>query len=864
MHLERRAPDFRFRLRAEYRAPGQRKLALALRGGSAKGLAHLGVFQGLDAENLSPDAITGTSAGSLMGSLYASGFSGEGIARIFRSQNFGEALDDRRREPGWSLSEDELAHASLFSFAFRDGQLDLLPGGTRSRRMRMALVPLLGRAAWLAAGNFDRLRMPLRVVTTDLTEGQGAVFASGSLVDVVMASTCLPGIFAPVEVNGHQLVDGGPFENLPVKVSRQAFPDMAQVGVAIGRPWNHEAKGNVLTLMDAALDMAMAQTEVQSRALADLIIRPDMKASEEFDFYGQVDALVEVGRNAFETHRVALDQLLYGPASEEIVASGLDLEAEGLPEAGPWLAGLAPEGSARRRDLWRLLRRAHGDLPIADAEIELPATAQGRARLKLQPSPLIQRIELDLPPKWKASSRTRILQGLQIRYHLAPGRPFNEGAWSRAMEELLVEAVLDHVPILDLQGSGLQPDGTLLLKAREPVLRSIQSQDPAFSTRLEQFLEPLRGLPIRTPVLEETLARASTRLGLTRLAPDLREQEGDLSLVLNPQKAPSLEIQPHLAYESTWGGHVGLDVSSPDFLNTGTQLHLHAATNNIQTRLQGHVAGVFQSLPSISVGLAGSVLHHWFPDPGTSPVDKIVQENFGLRVQGRFGMEDRGLLQIDLGQANGLARDPAGESTKHKASSFKAGFEWDSFDYHTLPTEGLLTRLSYSRAFRAQVGPTYSEGYLRIRRLFPRLGPRNSPLGLDLDLEFALQEQAPQERWFIAGGPDSLIGTRSAGYLTPNMGILRVGLPFTAATFLGVAIQAVPRLDYSRIAAEYTDLYRGQETLGYGLVLRGALRGLYLELAGGETRTHAQGGTFRDRHLGVLIGTRPFDLWKGR
>jgi predicted acylesterase/phospholipase RssA len=865
MRLERTAPDYRFRLRAEYRVPGQRKMALALRGGSAKGLAHLGVFQGLDAENLAADAITGTSAGSLMGSLYASGFSGEGIARIFRSQDFGNSLDDRRREPGWSLSEDELAHATLLSFEFRDGKLDLLPGGTRSRRMRLALMPLLGRAAWLAAGDFDRLRMPLRVVTTDLTEGKGAVFASGSLVDVVMASTCLPGIFAPVEINGHQMIDGGPFENLPVLASRAAFPDMAQVGVAIGRPWNQESKGNALTLLDAALDMAMGQTEIQSRAAADLIIRPDMKASEDFDFYGQVDTLGGVGRRAFDEQRVALEQLLYGPGEERIVASGLMLDAGGLPEAAAWLKELAPRGPLCRRELWRVLRRAYGDLAIEDAEIELPAGPGGQARLQLKRAPLVTQIQLDLPAHWKPSSRTRILRGLEERYQLAPGRPFREGAWSRALEEILVEAAMNHVPVLDLQGSGLQPDGTLLLRTREPVLRDIQSQNPEFTPRLKRFLEPLLGKPIRTPHLEEALGRASTRLGLTRLAPDLREDQGDLELMLDPQKAPSLEIQPHLAYESTWGGHLGLDVSSPDFLNTGTQLQLHGAKNDIQTRFQGHVAGVFRSLPAFSVGLAGSVMHQWFPDPLTSPVARITQENYGLRLQHRFGMEDRGLLNFDLGQAHGRTRLEGVDSPERRATWFKTGLEWDSFDYHTLPTEGLLARFSYARAFRSSTGPTYSEAYLRLRRLYPHLGPKTSPLGLDLDLEFALQEQAPHERWFIAGGADSLIGSPSASYLVPNMGILRVGLPFTAATVLGVAIQAVPRVDFARSSDHYKDLWQGQRTLGYGLVLRGALRSLYLELAGGEIHTHRPDGTaLREKHLAFLIGTRPFDLWKGR
>jgi predicted acylesterase/phospholipase RssA len=867
LRLEKREPDYRFRLRAEYRAPGQRKVAFALRGGSAKGLAHIGVFQGLDEENLAVDAITGTSAGSLMGSLYASGFSGKDIAFLFKVRDFGEALDDRRREAGWSLSEDELAHATPLSFAFRDGHLDLLPGDTRSRRMRMALMPLLGRAAWLAAGDFNQLRMPLRVVTTDITAGKGCVFASGSLVDVVMASTCLPGIFAPVWINGHQMVDGGPFENLPVKSSMAAFPQMAQVGVAIGRPWSHETKGNVLTLMDAALDMATAQTEIQSQALADLIIRPNMATSDEYDFHSQVDALVTVGRTAFDAKRPELEALLYGPSSEDVVASGVDLEAENLSEAEAWLERLKVVGPWHRRDFWRLLRRAYGDLPIADAVVELPAAPEGHASLKLLRAPIIQKIELDLPRQWKPTSKIRILKGLETKYNLSPGKPFHQGAWSQALEEMLVEAVMSQVPILDLQGSGMQPDGTLRLIAREPVLSAIRSKDPAIASRLERFLEPLRGKPIRTPQLEETLDRASTRLGLTRTTPDLRrEDHGGLALALDPQKAPSLDLRPTLAYESTWGGHLGLDISSPDFLNTGTQLHLHGAVNDIQTRFQGHLAGVFRSLPSVSLGLAGNVLRQWFPDPETAPVNKLSRDNFGLRLQGHFGMEDRGLLQIDAGKARGYSRSDIEESPMHRASWAKAAFEWDSFDFHTLPTDGFMGRISLSRAFHADSGPTYSEGYLRLRRIWPHALTAISRVGLDVDLEFALQEHAPEERWFIAGGSESFIGSSSAQSLRPNMGILRIGFPFTAATVFGVAIQAVPRVDFARSAANYRDLYQGERILGYGLVLRGTLKSFYLELAGGETRARnpITDLTRHDRTLGFLIGTRPFDFWKGR
>jgi len=868
LHLERREPDGRFHLRPEFRAPGQRKLSLALRGGSAKGLAHLGIFEGLDAENLSVDSIVGTSAGSLMGSLYASGFSGEGLVRIFRSRDFGVALDDRRREPGWSLSEDEQAHATPFGFAFRDGKLDMLPGGTRSRRMRMALVPLLGRAAWLAGGNFDQLRMPLRVVTTDLTAGRGRVFASGSLVDVVMASTCLPGIFEPVMIEGHQFVDGGPYENLPVMVARSEFPGMVYVGVAIGRPWSQGFKENALTLLDASLDMAMAQTEGRSQKLADLVIRPDMASSDEFDFYNQVDRLAAEGRAAFAKWRVDLEKQIYGPEGEQQVAMGVELRAEGVSGAEAWLASLQPQdsqGDFKRRDFWRILRRAHGDLPIVDAEVVLPSSPQGKAILILKPAPVIRQIVLDVPEKWSEAGRKRVMTGLQETYHLAPGQPFNEGAWSRAQEELLVSAVLSQAPILELKGSVFRSDGTLYLRVREPYISRIRVDDPNLAPSLERFLDPLRTRPIRTPDLEEALGRASTRLGLSRLLPDFREDAGNLDLVLNPQLAPSLEIQPQLAYESTWGGHLGLDIRSPNFLNTGTQLQLHGAVNDLQSVLQGHLLGVFRSLPSVGIGLQGGLLRQWFPQ-GELGGCKIVRGDAGLRVQGRFGMEDRGLLQVDLGQTRGYTQTDATTSPIHRADWFKASFEWDSFDYHSLPTEGFLVRGNFARGFHAEVGSNFTEGYLRMRKLWPHLGSDSNPLGLDMDFETAIQKDAPSERWFIVGGSDSLIGSQCASYLAPNLAILRTGLPFTAATLFGVAIQAVPRFDIGRTAPNYRDLSKGQELMGYGLVLRGALKSLYLELSFGQVqvRNSPTNQNTRESHLGFLVGTHPFDIWKGR
>lgn len=864
LRLHRYEPDYRFRFHADYRVEGQKPFALSLRGGSAKGLSHLGVLQGMDEECLGPDAIVGTSAGSLMGSLYGSGFSADGIARIFKSQDFGMAFDDRSREMGWSLSEDEIAHSTPYKLEFRDGKLDLIPGRTASRNVRAALLPMLGRASWLSEGDFDHLRVPLRIVATDLTAGCGKVFAGGSLVDSVMASMCLPGLFEPVEIQGHQYVDGGPFENLPIMTARKEFPDMVHVGVAIGRPWNSAPKNSLLKLLDASLDMAMAQTEIRSTAMADLIIRPEMGSASEFDFHRQVDALMKEGRKAFDAQRHVLESLVYGQQIDEIAASDLRLDATDVPGAGEWLQEMNLPRPVTFRGLYRTLRKAYRDLPISNAEVRLPTEPGAEATLVLLPSPIVTRLDMDLPPKWPPEARHALESRLANVYGIEQQRNFHEGAWNRAIEDLLVEAILAKVPILDVQGSGLRSDGVLCLRIREPYVEGIQSRDEALQEQLGQLFARLQRMPVRTDLLTQGLARAESRLGLSSVKPNLTQQDGNLVLDIDSTKAARIELSPHFAYESSWGPHVALDANLRNFLGTGSRFLFHGAVNDLQSNLQGQVLNISGHWPRLEFGLGVSETKHWFDDSLYVPVDKLVQRKFWVRTQARFGAEERGLLQFDVGQLRGFSRESGEDGPENQAGFGRLALEWDSFEAHTIPTAGLLIRSSFTRAFRSDSGPTFSEGYFRTRRLW-RISQSDRLPGLDLDLEIAGNEGAPKERWYIFGGPDSFIGTPSASLLAPNFGIARVGFPFTLTTVFGVAVQTAPRIDFGRFVM---DLHRpGESThaMGAGLIFRAVIRSFYVELSGGTTRVKAETGKVsHTHHVGFLIGTRPYDLWKER
>lgn len=160
------------------------RLGVALGGGGMKGWAHVGVLKVMDEVGLAPDVVAGTSAGALIGAFWAAGCSVDEMVRLMRNQ-------PTRR---------------LFTWRF-DGQ-----GLFSADGLRAYLTQHLGQRT------FAELERPFYVVATDLERGREVVLRSGSVVDALMASMAMPGIFAPVVIDGLVLVDGGVVNNVPVSV----------------------------------------------------------------------------------------------------------------------------------------------------------------------------------------------------------------------------------------------------------------------------------------------------------------------------------------------------------------------------------------------------------------------------------------------------------------------------------------------------------------------------------------------------------------------------------------------------------------------------------------------------------------------
>lgn len=204
---------------------GQR-VGLVLSGGGASGFAHIGVLKALEEKNIPIDYITGTSAGALVGALYASGFSPLEIEEYVLSERFqlmtkGEL---ERSQQFFFFKENQDASIIEIPFAKDSILLKSLPTSViNSTLLDYEMMRLLGTAGASAGENFDQLMVPFRCVASDIRNKRSIVFGSGKLNQVVRASMTFPFYISPIEINGMLLFDGGLYNNFPLDVMYREF-----------------------------------------------------------------------------------------------------------------------------------------------------------------------------------------------------------------------------------------------------------------------------------------------------------------------------------------------------------------------------------------------------------------------------------------------------------------------------------------------------------------------------------------------------------------------------------------------------------------------------------------------------------------
>ncbi|EIK52571.1 outer membrane protein [Stutzerimonas stutzeri TS44] len=283
---------------AEAAAP---KTGLVLSGGAARGLAHIGVLKALEEQGVRIDAVAGTSMGAVIGGLYAAGYTPDELEKLAMTLDWQQVLSDdpARQDVPFRRKQDDRDFLVKRKLSFRDdGSLGLPLGVIQGQNLSLLLERLLVHAS--DTRDFDQLPIPFRAVATDIANDEKVVFRSGHLPQVIRASMSIPAVFAPVELDGRLLVDGGMVDNIPMDVARDMGVDRLIV-VDIGTPLMR--REDLLTVFDVLNQTTTMMTRRNSEAqlatlrAEDLLIEPPLAAYGSTDF-GSTAQLIDAGYRA--------------------------------------------------------------------------------------------------------------------------------------------------------------------------------------------------------------------------------------------------------------------------------------------------------------------------------------------------------------------------------------------------------------------------------------------------------------------------------------------------------------------------------------------------------------------------------------
>ena len=272
------------------------KIGLVLSGGGAKGMAHIGVLKVLEELNIRPDYITGTSMGSIMGGLYAIGYSAYELDSIIRIMDWNTMLSDKI--PLSEVVPEEKHNYNRYLFQF-----DLTKKGPKlpnAMVIGQGIAEQMNYLTWHVTGvnDFDDFEIPFRCVASDLISGEPYVFKSGDLVTAMRASMAIPSVFSPVKLDSMLLVDGGVLDNIPVKVCRDMGADII-ITVNVGfreKPSLDDFK----SIGDILMGAAMIRSNYEANASleeTDILIAPELSGYSSASFFDG-DAIIELGETA--------------------------------------------------------------------------------------------------------------------------------------------------------------------------------------------------------------------------------------------------------------------------------------------------------------------------------------------------------------------------------------------------------------------------------------------------------------------------------------------------------------------------------------------------------------------------------------
>lgn len=271
------------------------RVGLALGGGAARGFAHIGVLKVLEEVGMPVDYITGVSMGSVIGGLYALGYSTDDLEKVAFDADWNTLFSDRESRRVLNLQQKRLDSRFLTTLSIHKWKVRA-PSGLIDAYNISGLLTRLS-LPYQRSGDFKALPIPFACVATDIANGEGVLLDHGFLPEAIRASMAIPTVFTPVKIDGRLLVDGGVARLVPAEDARALGADIV-IGVNVGRRvYTEEELESLVSISDQAMTLMLTPSVEAQQRLCDVLIVPDM-ANVNLSDFGEAGMIIARGEEA--------------------------------------------------------------------------------------------------------------------------------------------------------------------------------------------------------------------------------------------------------------------------------------------------------------------------------------------------------------------------------------------------------------------------------------------------------------------------------------------------------------------------------------------------------------------------------------
>jgi NTE family protein len=314
--------------------PQRPKVGVALSGGGAKGAAHIGVLKYMEEIGIPVDYVTGTSMGSIIGGLYALGYSPDEMAELIAAMNWALYMSNNVDRKYMSSERREFSSVYMLSVPFGTGEfqeksrrlISTLPSGVINGASLINLFSMLS-VGYNDSIDFNTLPIPFACVATDIINGDSVVLHSGVFAKAIRSSMAIPGVFSPVEWEGHLLADGGLVNNFPVDVCLDMGADyVIGVDLADALAGSIDDLRSLPQQLSQYLSIAVTSDHNKHREMCDIYMHPDVSGYNMLSFSASaIDTLVRRGYECAKAHHDELMRLkqrleVFGPCKKTLQA----------------------------------------------------------------------------------------------------------------------------------------------------------------------------------------------------------------------------------------------------------------------------------------------------------------------------------------------------------------------------------------------------------------------------------------------------------------------------------------------------------------------------------------------------------------